>query len=387
MAAVTYTIVNTGNQSVTVNTFTFVNPVGVGHTADLSNLGLSSSVTGVNVTLPTPYTLAALGTVTFTVDYTNYGITVGAVLSGNIYVNGSEGTSAAINTTITVGSPYQILISPNSASWTGPAIPGASIYKDPIFKSWTVPGTYTFELPNNYTKLTVWAVGGGGGGGAASRGYVSGTSGAGGGGGGGTSQVIWTRLKGGNTVVVVVGAGGAGGTLLNVLTSSDNRDGKPGGDSTVGYSTNTTIGPGGTGGGSGGGGYNGAGGAGGAASGAGYSGGAGGDGAPNTSNLNNSAGTSGTASTTLNLLGYSPNISVGGGGGGGGEPGGSGGGTAGAGASRNTSRFDNIANNGFNGAGPGDGGGGANCFRNSRGGVESGNGGYGRDGAVYILAE
>jgi hypothetical protein len=77
---------------------TFNDPVGVGHIANLVNLGGSSTETG-NASLS--YSLGVGATQTFTLDYTNTGAGAGTYL-GNVIISGSNSTGQTINSTITV---------------------------------------------------------------------------------------------------------------------------------------------------------------------------------------------------------------------------------------------------------------------------------------------
>jgi len=93
-----YTLTNTGTGTLTIQSMTFNDPVGVGHIANLVNLGGSSTETG-NASLS--QLLDPGITKTFTLDYTNTGAGTGTYL-GNVIISGSNSTGQTINSTITV---------------------------------------------------------------------------------------------------------------------------------------------------------------------------------------------------------------------------------------------------------------------------------------------
>jgi len=99
MAAEQFTLTNSGTGNVTINSVTFNNPIGIGHTANLVNLGGSSTETG-NATLFYPFSSNSVRT--FTVEYNIVGI-VDGIYAGNIVISGSNDVMAVINSTITVG--------------------------------------------------------------------------------------------------------------------------------------------------------------------------------------------------------------------------------------------------------------------------------------------
>jgi len=94
-----FTLANTGTGNVTIQSVTFNNPVGIGHIANLSNLGGSSTETG-NASLA--YSFASNAVQTFTVDYYEAGIADGTY-TGNVVVSGSNGVKATLLSTIIIG--------------------------------------------------------------------------------------------------------------------------------------------------------------------------------------------------------------------------------------------------------------------------------------------
>jgi len=101
-------------------------------------------------------------------------------------------------------------------TFIGGVAPGSQLY--------SVPGTYTFTVPANVTRVTA-IIAGGGGGGSSGNGvnYYGGS-----GGGGGGSYIVDINVTPGQQLSVVVGSGGAGGT------GGTGRPGGSGGNSSVG---------------------------------------------------------------------------------------------------------------------------------------------------------
>jgi len=101
MAAKQFTLTNTGTSNLVIQSMTFNGPVGVGHTANLSNLGGSSTETG-NASLA--YSFAPNAVQTFTVDYYDTGAGPGTY-TGNVVISGSNSTSQTIASTIVISAP------------------------------------------------------------------------------------------------------------------------------------------------------------------------------------------------------------------------------------------------------------------------------------------
>ena len=107
-----------------------------------------------------------------------------------------------------------------------------SIYQSP--KKYDVPGTYIWIVPPGITSICVEVWGAGGGGACGEIAIV------GGGGGGGYSYQCFTVIPG-NNYVVTVGAGGSGNNCIPSF-----REGRAGGDSSLGSLINATGGRGGS---------------------------------------------------------------------------------------------------------------------------------------------
>jgi len=119
-----YTLTNTGTGSLTIQSMTFNDPPGVGHIANLVNLGGSSTETG-NASLS--QLLDPGITKTFTLDYTNTGAGAGTYL-GNVIISGSNSTGQTINSTITVvsGTTTTTTLAPGLTTTTTTAAPGTT---------------------------------------------------------------------------------------------------------------------------------------------------------------------------------------------------------------------------------------------------------------------
>jgi hypothetical protein len=96
MAAKQFTLTNIGTSNIVIQSMTFNDPSGVGHTANLLNLGGSSNVTG-NATLS--YSLIPSAVQTFTVDYYDSGVGVGTY-TGNIIIVGSNAIQTISSTVV-----------------------------------------------------------------------------------------------------------------------------------------------------------------------------------------------------------------------------------------------------------------------------------------------
>jgi len=101
MAAKQFTLTNTGTRGLIIQSVTFNNPVGIGHTANLANLGGSSTEIG-NALLS--YNFDSRTVQTFTVDYYDAGAGAGRYV-GNIVIGGSNGTSQTIASAILITNP------------------------------------------------------------------------------------------------------------------------------------------------------------------------------------------------------------------------------------------------------------------------------------------
>jgi len=93
-----YLLTNIGTEGLTLQSMIFYDPLNIGHTANLINLGGSSAETG-NASLS--YNFPAGTTQTFTLDYFNIAAG-GGTYYGNVIINGSDNTRQVIGSVITV---------------------------------------------------------------------------------------------------------------------------------------------------------------------------------------------------------------------------------------------------------------------------------------------
>jgi hypothetical protein len=98
------------------------------------------------------------------------------------------------------------------------------------WKSWTAPGSYTWQVPAGVYWIKGYLIGGGGGGGGGSASY------GGGGGGGGASIYAKIPVTPGEIITIKVGAGGSGGTGGSNPTAGEN-----GTTSIMTFNDNTTL--------------------------------------------------------------------------------------------------------------------------------------------------
>jgi hypothetical protein len=92
------TITNTGTGALAITGISFVDPTGIQHTANLTNLGGGGAVTG-DATLNC--SLLPGNFQTFTVEYTTVNVAPGTY-TGRITVSGNNNRTQTINSTIVV---------------------------------------------------------------------------------------------------------------------------------------------------------------------------------------------------------------------------------------------------------------------------------------------
>ena len=97
MASKQFTLLNTGTGRLAIQSVTFNNPTGIGHTANLLNLSGSSAETGNASGLS--YSLGVGESQTFMVDYSDTGAGSGTY-NGTIVIGGSNSSSNTISATI-----------------------------------------------------------------------------------------------------------------------------------------------------------------------------------------------------------------------------------------------------------------------------------------------
>lgn len=104
MAAQTFTLVNNGAITFTVNSIQFYNTTSVRHSANLSNFtGGSTAYTATSFVTNT--TIATGASKSFSVDYTTYSTATTGTFVGSIVIaasNGSTSTTATITTNFQV---------------------------------------------------------------------------------------------------------------------------------------------------------------------------------------------------------------------------------------------------------------------------------------------
>jgi hypothetical protein len=101
MASKTFTLNNPGTIPVTIQSINFRDPPGIGHSADLTNLGGTTNVTG-SATLS--YNLAVGASQTFSIDYINSTAAAGTY-EGRVLISGSDRASTVITSTIIIPVP------------------------------------------------------------------------------------------------------------------------------------------------------------------------------------------------------------------------------------------------------------------------------------------
>jgi len=144
-----FTLTNTGTGLVTLQSMNFNDPVGIGHTANLSNLGGSSTETG-NAILFYPFSPNSVKT--FTVDYNNAGAGAGT-FSGNIVIGGSNGTTAIIDSTIIIiGPPTSTTTSTSTSTTTLP--PTSTTTLPPTSTTTSTSTSTTTTAPTSTTTST-----------------------------------------------------------------------------------------------------------------------------------------------------------------------------------------------------------------------------------------
>ena len=112
-----FTLTNTGKIPLEIQSMTFTDPVGITHTANLSNLGGGSAV-ATNQTALT-YNLQVGTPATFTVDYRNVSAPIGTY-SGRIVINGQYNTTQTIVSNIVVNAKAVVITTTTTAA---PAVP------------------------------------------------------------------------------------------------------------------------------------------------------------------------------------------------------------------------------------------------------------------------
>ena len=155
-----YTLTNIGTEGLTIQSMVFNDPPNIGHTANLVNLGGSSTETG-NASLT--YNLAVSATQTFTVDYTNAGASPGTYY-GNVIISGSDNTSQTINSTITIGGGGGTTSTTTAAPGTTSTTTSGSTTTTtiaPTTTSTTTSGPTTTSTTTEAPTTTTTTIGGG----------------------------------------------------------------------------------------------------------------------------------------------------------------------------------------------------------------------------------
>jgi hypothetical protein len=139
-----FTLTNTGKIPLLIQSMTFTDPAGIGHTANLSNLGGGSAVTTNQI--PLAYSLRVGTPATFTVDYQNVSAPIGTY-SGQIVINGKFKTMQTINSTVVVNA------SPTTTTTTTTAAPNTRIEPCDTLVSYsggiTFPSRFLVDLGDN----------------------------------------------------------------------------------------------------------------------------------------------------------------------------------------------------------------------------------------------
>lgn len=264
--------------------FTMPSPVAYGSayavTVQSQPAGLTCSVSNGSGTMPA----AAVNDVTVTCAVTTYtvgGSISGLSASGLVLANGADSLSVAANaavftmpTGVASGASYDVTVETQPASQictvsNGSGTVGTSDVTNVTVScatilSYTVPGSYTWTVPDGVTSIQIVATGGGGGG---SFGYAGGNGGvvtatigvtpgdtlslevgggglySGTGGGGGSSNVN----AGTSNQIIAGGGGGAGGGAAGDATGG-NGGGSGTGSGSNGNAANPSAGSGGSGG-------------------------------------------------------------------------------------------------------------------------------------------
>ena len=136
-----FTLLNTGTGRLAIQSFTFNNPTGIGHTANLLNLGGSSTETANASGLS--YSLAVGESQTFTVDYSDGGAG-GGTYNGSIVIGGSNGSSNTIAATIVLAGASPPAPSPP------PPPPAPSYTVTPASSSVNEGSSLTFNVGGSY---------------------------------------------------------------------------------------------------------------------------------------------------------------------------------------------------------------------------------------------
>jgi hypothetical protein len=144
-----YLLTNIGTEGLTLQSMIFYDPLNIGHTANLINLGGSSAETG-NATLS--YNFPAGTTQTFTLDYFNIAAG-GGTYYGNVVINGSDNTRQVIGSVITVPTrtePCDTVVSYDG----GLTFPSEFIVNLGANTAGTVTFTYNaFSIPDRFVVI------------------------------------------------------------------------------------------------------------------------------------------------------------------------------------------------------------------------------------------
>jgi len=153
MTAKQFTLTNTGTRGLIIQSVTFNNPVGIGHTANLSNLGGSSAEIG-NALLS--YNFDSRTVQTFTVDYYDAGAGAGKYV-GNIVIGGSNGTSQTIASAILITNPPTTTTTSTSTSTTSTSTTTTTLAPTTTTTTTAAPGTTTTTTaaPGTTTTTTL----------------------------------------------------------------------------------------------------------------------------------------------------------------------------------------------------------------------------------------